>query len=239
LILNSTTVMGLSRFASTCFLIAVLLASPSESGAQAVVPPGRARVVGIVLDSATGRPVVRAHICGEVLPNSPTGPATRCASPDSSGRYVLDSLPVGSQGLTVTCSGRRLLEGTALARDTLAVADGQEVRFDVRTDAAGCDMRPFIVRRGVFLGHYTVGFEESSFLACGDSLAAWVEATPAAMRTGPQWPKPNNRYYPTYFVRWQGTLRGPWRYGHMGVSNYELTVDSILSVRRPGRSDCR
>ena len=174
MILNSTTVMGLSRFAATCFLIAALLASASESGAQAVVPPGRARVVGIVLDSATGRPVVRAHICGEVLPNSPTGSATRCASPDSSGRYVLDSLPVGSQGLTVTCSGRRLLEGTALARDTLAVGDGQEVRFDVRTDAAGCDMRPFIVRR----------------------------------------PKTNDRYYPTYFVRWQGTLRGPWRYGH-------------------------
>jgi len=84
--------------------------------------------------------------------------------------------------------------GRTLAQDTLEVGDGRERRLDVRTDAAGCDMRPFIVRRGLFVGHYTFGFERSSFIVCGDSLSAWAEFSPAATRSGQRWPKPNDRY---------------------------------------------
>jgi hypothetical protein len=208
------------------FALAVFLLTADRGEAQPVSSRGRARVVGIVVDSTTGRPIVRSRICRE---------GVVCASPDTTGDYVLDSLPAGIQALTATCSG---LGERTLAHDTLVVAEGEEARFDVRTSGSRCNMRPFIVRRGVFEGHYTSGYEESRFRPCNDSIIAWAELSRAVIESGPEWPKVNG-YVRTYFVRWRGTLRGPWRYGHMGVSAYEIRVDTILAVRRSGRSDCR
>jgi hypothetical protein len=31
---------------------------------------------------------------------------------------------------------------------------------------------------------------------------------------------------------------GPFSYGHFGVSDYQLTVDSIMFARRPTATDC-
>ena len=223
------------------FLIALALLAVSvvDAHAQASAPRGRARVAGVVLDGGTGAPVIRTRICAEAVPELANGRRVRCSAPDTLGHYVLDSLAAGTQTVTYWCSGRRASAGKVLARDTLVIADGQQLRRDVRADAGGCDMRAFTVREAVFEGRYTSGFESSAFLSCGDSVAAWVTFSPASGRARPKWPKPNDKYNPGYFVRWHGTLRGPWSYGHLGGSAYELVVDSILSVRLPGRSDCR
>ncbi len=217
------------------FALAIFASAADRGEAQPVSSLGRARVVGIVVDSTTGRSIIRSRICGEVELEPPYGRAVRCASPDTTGRYVLDSLPPGIQVLTATCSG---LGERTLAHDTLVVAEGEEGRFDIRTSGSRCNMRPFIVRRGVFEGHFASGYEESAFRPCNDSISAWAELPRVVIESGPDWPKPTE-YNPRYFVRWRGTLRGPWHYGHMGVSSYEVRVDSILAVRRPHRSDCR
>ena len=36
----------------------------------------------------------------------------------------------------------------------------------------------------------------------------------------------------------RGTLIGPFAYGHFGMSDYQLTVDSVLFARLPSRNDC-
>lgn len=215
--------------------LVILLFTGHGSEAQATASRGRARVVGTVRDSSTGRPIVRTWICGLVDLGPPDGRVTRCATPDTAGHYVLDSLAAGTQILTASCWR---LGVNQLVQDTLRVAAGEEGRFDIRTSVR-CDMRPFILRRGVFEGRYTSGFEESSFRPCNDSIRAWAEISRNAIESGPKWPAIKASYNPTYFVRWRGTLRGPWQYGHMGVSDYEIIVDSILTVRRPRRSDCR
>lgn len=225
---------------TTCLriLAAITLAASSAAlPAQSVWPRGTAQVRGIVIDSATGKAIVRAKICREVELGASYGRGVVCASPDSVGRYVLDSLPEGQQVVTVTCSSLRLI-GRRLRLDTLQVGVGEVGRLDVTTDAQGCDMRPFITRRGLFRGRYVVGFEESEFRPCGDSISAWARLGPAAMDSAPKWPKPNHKYYSRFYVEWEGTLRGPWTYGHMGVASYEMAVERVRVVRNPKRSDC-
>jgi hypothetical protein len=113
---------------------------------------------------------------------------------------------------------------------------------------------------GVFRGYYTVGFESSKFVPCaadawfiaGDALRrepyderrAWVEWPNDSGRTLRRvtWPRIaslRRTGYATYFVQWRGTVEGPGRYRHLGVSAFEIRVDSVLVVRKPTRRDCR
>jgi hypothetical protein len=218
-------------------LLALLFIGGNACDAQPVFPRGKARIIGTVADSA-GNPIIRAYVCREVILNQPYGTGTLCASPDTSGHYILDNLPAGVQVVRATCSGRKIFSGKLLAEDTLVVADGEERRFDVRGSSAGCDTRPFSVRRGTFEGHYSYGFEESRFQPCKDSISAWADFAPDVSKSPPRWPKLNDPYYPTFFVRWRGTVRGPWHFGHLGASDYQILVDSILTVRLPSRTDC-
>lgn len=221
------------------FVLALAIGAPTLS-AQPKWPKGTARVVGTIIDTDTGKPIMRTSVCRLVNLGVPYGEGQICASPDTTGRYVMDSLPEGVQALSISCDGITPFKGRWLRFDTLNVGPGEEARLDVHGPALTCDMTPFVIKRAVFRGHYRAGFEESRFGACADSITAWVNVTPAARKTGPKWPKPNGKYSATWFVEWEGVLRGPWRwrYGHMGVSNYELTVERVLKVRHPKAGDC-
>ena len=218
-------------------VLAMAFIGGNACDAQPVFPRGTSRIIGTVADSLD-TPIIRTRICREVVLNRPYGTGILCASPDTSGHYILDNLPAGVQVVKATCSGRTILSGKLLAEDTLVLADGEARRFDVRASSAGCDMRAFSVRRGIYEGHYTFGFEESRFQSCKDSISAWVDFAPDVSKSPPRWPKLNDAYYPTFFVRWRGTVRGPWHFGHLGVSDYQIVVDSILMVRLPSRTDC-
>src|SRR5262249_39325195 len=92
-----------------------VVASPSPLTAQSVSLQGHGRVTGVVVDSASGRAIVRTRVCREVEVK-PQVKGMRCASPDSTGRYVLDSLPEGKQEITVTCSAEGPATPTASGR---------------------------------------------------------------------------------------------------------------------------
>jgi hypothetical protein len=225
------------------FLLAVcaaILAAvlPGDVVAQAWLPRGQARVAGVVLDAASRHPIVRTRICRVIDTGPPVGEVILCAMPDSLGRYVLDSLPEGLQTVTATCSGESQSESRLLDQKRLEVGAGEEGRFDVIADAEGCDMSPFWARRGTFRGHFVSGFEASSFRACGDSVTAWATLRLLAPRPAPVWPKPTDPEFPAYYVKWEGTFRGPWHYGHLGMARYEIEVERILEVRHPGPTDC-
>lgn len=227
----------MSRYAVRVVLstAAAVLVAPFSLGAQIPFPRGGAQIRGTVQDSASGQAIVRTHVCTEVDLGAPYGRGQICASPDSRGQYVLDSLPAGRRVVTVTCSGGRPLRQRLLRQDTLVLGETGAVSLDVRSDTTGCDMRPFVEQHGEFSGHYTFGFEESRFSPCGGASPAWVRFSARASEQRIRWPKTKDRYNPSYFVRWVGTLRGPWYYGHMGVSSYEFVVDSVIAVQRVDR----
>jgi hypothetical protein len=69
---------------------------------------------------------------------------------------------------------------------------------------------------------------------------AWVEYSPQLDWRKIKWPKVDDTVrYPTFYVRWRGTLTGPCSYGHMGMATYEFVVDSVLEIRMPRPDDCR
>lgn len=200
-------------------------------------PKGRARIVGTVIDTVSRRPIVRARIC-RLVPLAANYQGQMCAEPDTAGRYVLDSLPAGQQVVTVHCSGVRVLDTRLLRVDTLRVDDDQMARIDVRTTAEQCDMRPYVVRRGTFAGHWVSGFEESRFQPCDGSPGGWLTLRASAVPPALTWPRSNDPYHPSVFVRFEGTVRGPWHYGHMGMSAYEFIADRLIEARPPGRENC-
>jgi len=221
-------------------------------------PPqrGTASLFGTVYDSTTGRPLPRIRIC------RPDGerrsPPAQCGAGDTLGHYRLDGLPAGTFTVTFFCPGPQVIGGR-IDSQSVSLRPGERRRLDHPTRPDGCDLRPIRLLHALFTGHYSAGFEQSEFLFCANSAwfatadtvgmravrgRAWVAwpRTGTVPGTPGEWPTPRRVYppwnYPQYFVRWFGRLEGPGQYGHMGVSPFELTVDSIVEVRTPRDDDC-
>jgi hypothetical protein len=159
---------------------------------------------------------------------------------DSGGVMQLDS--VSTWPVDVACAGRNILDNHKLAElDSATVAAGGATgTIRVWVDGAKCDRRPLFAEYSTWIGHFTEGFEESRLVLCSDSTREiWVSYAAGLLSSPqPKWPEPNDKYYPRYFVGFRGQMIGPYHYGHMGVADFELTVDSILFARSPTQSDC-
>jgi hypothetical protein len=245
---------AMKRLGAVTVIVAALTCVVASVAAQ---PPGprSASLEGVVHDSATGLAPQKTWVCANIR-HSRTSGEYRCASVDSGGAYRLDSLPTGGMRIDVGCESMRILELKLLTFDSIAFSPSTRSRRDWTVSRVGCDPRPIRRVTGIFRGHHTPGFESSEFVPCaadawfipGDSLGnrtyddrrAWAEWKPGVMERL-TWPRlardeyGNSRYY----VRWRATVIGPGRYGHMGISPFEIRVDSVLELRAPGATDCR
>lgn len=207
-------------------------------------------VRGTVTDSVTGVPTIDARValnCNGCYGREPT---------DSLGRYSFARVPAGTHRIEFHCPSRTAL-GRELAQRTVEVIAGRESIVDVRVPLGGCFEPAYSERTGIFRGVWTPGFESSAFVPCPDSALgltgellpgkrlfgsrAWADLSAAARKQEISWPKdaPRDPWgNARYFVAWRGTLKGPGTYGHMGVSEFSMVVDSILSVRASRSNDC-
>lgn len=214
---------------------------PAAMRAQESAPvPRTVRVQ--VIDSTTGRPLLRTILWEVGRYRSGIPGLLRYALGDTTdGVLVLDSVTMPH--LQVNCAMlQRPLQAHLIAEldsaQAAAASDGDTLRL--RTDGAPCDRRELTREYGTWTGHYVPGFESSDFRICGDTTRKiWVEFVPGLwQRSGKRWPKRGDPQYPRYFVTFRGQLRGPYRYGHLGAAEYQLTVDSIVRVRLATRHDC-
>jgi hypothetical protein len=226
----------------------------TASWAQTRPLPRSSAMSGTLRDSGTGQAPLKARVCA-FIPTGPSAFQARCAAIDTLGNYNLDSLPPRAMRVSVSCETIRGM-GKALAYDSVVFTDSVLLRRDWVVSPAGCDARPLRRVTGTFRGHYTPGFESSEFVPCaadawfvpGDSLGtypydgrrAWA-TWPKGVGQGIKWPDaPRDSYgNPRYYVRWRGTIVGPGRYGHMGVSPFEFVVDTVFELRPPRKRDCR
>jgi len=207
-------------------------------------------VRGTVTDSVTGVPTIDARValnCNGCYGREPT---------DSLGRYSFTRVPAGTHRIEFHCPSRTAL-GRELAQRAVEVFAGKVSVIDVRVPPGGCFEPAYSERTGIFRGVWTPGFESSAFVPCPDSALgltgellpgkrlfgsrAWAELGAAARQQPISWPKnaPRDSWGSArYFVVWRGTLKGPGTYGHMGVSEFSMIVDSILSVRAAQSNDC-
>jgi hypothetical protein len=216
-------------------------------------PTGSAVIEGIVLDSATRTAPIRTSVCAWL----PEGVMlwSACADVDTvSGAFRLDSLPEGRREVGVAC-GTLSIFGRTLTSDSIRVSAREPVRRNWTVPTSGCDRRPLRRLPGTFRGYYVSGFESSEFRPCsedawflpGDSLEtkrydqrrAWARFVSGAL-DGFVWPRVRRRHGDArYYVEWRGTVVGPGHYGHMGISAFQLCVDSLITVRPPRRGDCQ
>lgn len=229
------------------------LAAAACAGARTQSPRAPGAIVGTLRDSATGRPLERGSAC-VWLTASPHAPSMRCVPADSvTGVFRLAGLQPGEYTLRLQCVSLTL-PGSVLDHVSVEITRAEPIRREFSVSTATCDKRPRRVITGAFRGHYRVGFEESRFTPCpadrwgipSDSVgtgraphsAAWVRWRTPGRR--PAWPAAERGPQGTrrYYVRFSGTVAGPGRYGHFGISPFLMTVDSILEARTPAPNDC-
>ena len=212
--------------------------------ACAPLNPPTAIATGTVRYAGTEQPV------GQALVWTTDGPALRMTYTDTAGHFRLDSLRPGTKSFEVVCPGYFATAPVATVA-SLSVREGIETRFNPVISASNCEPKPSRVRHVHWRGHYSGGFEESSFAPCpSDSLAievrsyghpfrrhAWVSSMEAEWRA----PKVGHFVpdgasgYVGGFVEWSGQLTGPRLSGHMGMANYDLVVDSIFAIASSGK----
>src|SRR5688572_26809300 len=188
-----------------------------------------------VVDSASGRPLLRTW--GNQWRRERTGRpiwVRQSRAEMTSGIVELDGVS-GSYAQVLCARSDGLYGGNDLGTlDSMQLEAAKGDTLILRVNGANCDRRELRSDYGTWTGHYRRGFEESGLRLCEDSVPEiWVEyAKGFRNQLQAPWPQASDRYYPEYFVAFRGTLVGPFSYGHFGVFPYQLTVDSILFVRR-------
>jgi hypothetical protein len=184
-----------------------------------------------VVDSQTGQPIRRVTLWG----TKDSGDSRYYAAAATSGTVRVEGVVPGEPVLfSVQCGLHRRFQGRLLDSMTTMLRPGQSRHWSVRTSAAGCDQRPFTDSVGVFTGLWRTGFEQSEFTFCDSAFGdAWADRDPGATEApGLEWPDlKENEYERKVYIRVEGRLLGPWRYGHMGGSEFSLTITRVLEVR--------
>jgi hypothetical protein len=198
----------------------------------------------IVRDSVSQQPLAEAWIS--------VRPASRVHSAGGTGWGRWNNIRSAVVHLEVRCPSRTGYGRLILAR-RLAILPGAFVRLPVEVAPGVCVERAYGERRGEFYGFWSFGFEHNQFTICADSTlgfaadpelqtpyaylgedarGAWVTFTERARPGLERRPKAKERAegQRQYFVRFRGTMKGPGRYGHLGVSPYEFEVDSVITM---------
>lgn len=191
-----------------------------------------------VRDQASGKPVAGAFIDDLGYMGRSTG---------DNGVYAGSALIAGQHGaFSIRCRGKAFTEGVVLAKSRYTVLNGR-IDMVVDVDAGRCGPPPSKLHAR-FAGMYVHEFESSHFFPC-DGLpkapakrfqpidGVWAEI-PEAVEDGLVWAQLRERMFGKddgFYVEWTGTLTGPGSYGHLGMSLYELDVETIhnTSDRRP------
>jgi len=169
------------------------------------------------------------------------------ATTDSSGAFLLRPVAADSVALVVTCSTSRRPWGRTLGPFRYARSGAAVVEVEIPPGA--CREPPEVAVQGIWSGHFSSGFEESSFSPC-DGLpdlsdtaydvvtpSVWLEFEEGARDF--DWPTvPIVGSTTRHFVKIRGTRYGPGGYGHLGFAVFRIAVDSILAASVPGPGDC-
>ena len=216
---------------------------------EPATPPPEHTLRVIVLDASSHQPVE-----GVILDVADQRDPRRVHS-DTSGTALIDSRGLPPTGnIAIHCPGHGqdpLLPQRTLAPDQsyqLVAGKGDLV---VHVDLARCDIPKPLSRKVRMLGMYLRGFEASTFYPCDGfppesegfefpAPIAWVEFERKAeedMAFGAWLERAFGDGI--LYADWTGVLHGPGSYGHLGMSLYEMRVETVHDTRMSRPSDCK
>lgn len=97
--------------------------------------------------------------------------------------------------------------------------------------------------RVLYSGHFSYGFETSSFVPCEGGEQWWVSGGAAYSQFISDYSNAvakdyKYKYEPAY-AEVIGTITSKGSYGHLGAYDRELQVNQVVTVRAPSADDCR
>ena len=132
--------------------------------------------------------------------------------------------------------------GREIFSDLIVISPQSATQVEVIVPVGFCDEPEYSERPVVVSGHYMRGFETSNFAPCDPDRLDLSKNT--FFDPPPIWVAFSNgagseiEFDVLYLIEARGTLKGPGRFGHMGVSAYELLIDDVLTYERMDELDC-
>ena len=158
---------------------------------------------------------------------------------DSMGDYLLKNVPVGTWNIEFHCPSANYV-GREIATKSVIVTPGQSAKVEVIVPDMHCDEPPYAELRTRFRGHILFGFEHSGFLPCNEEDLKLSRNT--FFQGNSIWVSNSigERLLPDvmYYVEFTGVLRGPGRFGHLGLSDYEVVIENLVEARKVEKPNC-
>lgn len=212
------------------------------AGSRAAGPPRGTRLELQLRDMVTQRPVAGA---GTYLDQHPGLGLT-----DRAGKvvwYLDDAYAKGE--IQIRCPATRALSGRRIKRVPFYM-EGNATVVTAGIRLAECIEPPERSTAGTYTGYYQSGFESSQFIPCQGlpedagfygyhPNGAWVELDANTyQQLRKQMPAGGGVLEQGIYVTWEGVLKGPGSYGHMGVSSYHFRVTRVLDASYSAPANC-
>jgi hypothetical protein len=200
----------------------------------ASVAYGEGTIVGVARHEPSGEPfegVLVAVNAPQYYGRHPT---------DSRGAFRLEDVPIGTWQIEFHCPSANYV-GREIDTRSVTVRSGKVSSVDVQVPLGHCYEPPYSEVESEFRGYVSFGFEHSSFVPCApESLNL---SRNSFLGTNSIWVRFRTdrgalRSDTLYFAVLRGTLKGPGRFGHLGVSAYELEVQEIEKTFEVNGQDC-
>ncbi len=193
------------------------------------------KIVATAYDVGNGRPYkgVRVSVSApKIYGRRPT-----CTD----GKVEFNDVPAGTWSVTAMCPSETSL-GREIFKIAVWVTPGQTKTIRISVPNGFCNEAEYAERAMTIAGHFIHGFELNNISPCDpDALdltknslfeppGIWV-SLPAGSSAEID---PDVMHY----IEARGTLKGPGRFGHFGMSAYGFEIDEILSHEVVAETDC-
>jgi hypothetical protein len=132
------------------------------------------------------------------------------------------------------------------------IDSSQTVELELLIDTEKCREPIASTRRIHLRGVYVAEFEGLVFTPCRDNQGvleatwgrrklqrAWIEFAASTRLVTPKWPRGSgDEYRGRWYMEVSGILTGPGQYGHLGVSPYDLKVDTVFVIKNRPPREC-
>ena len=156
------------------------------------------------------------------------------------GKVEFNDVPAGTWSVTAICPSETSL-GREIIEFAVWVTPGQTKTIEISVPKGFCDEPEYAERPETIAGHFIHGFEVNSMSPCNPDALDLTKNTWGEPRIGAVLPAASSAEIEPdvmYYIEARGTLKGPGRFGHFGMSAYEFEMDEILSHEVVAEADC-
>ena len=183
------------------------------------------RIVATAYDVGNGRPYKGVRI-------SVSAPKIYGRHPTcTDGKVEFNDVPAGTWSITAVCPSETAV-GREIFNMAVWVTPGQTKTIEISVPKGFCDEPEYAERPKTIAGHFMHGFEVNSMTPCNPGALDLTKNSWGEPRIGAVLPAASSAEIEPdvmYYIEARGTLKGPGRFGHFGMSAYEFEIDEILS----------